>query len=432
MSKKIVDSQLKLYKRENGEVQRVHAVKLDAWEDLEFFRPTTTPNALKHLADIYRDFFISAAPIIFGKFTIFHIPEDIKIPFELRDGEDPHLAAKRYLKKYYGSSNAKAFMEELRTRGYFYEVSGKNPFMHRFMAFKNIGFLSESEKDARFKVNSSFFTLDILDEDSPLDLYGTPVGLMVKDGKILSPPLCGREALIVYKDGRCEVKTVTLKDVKINIEGTIYERPDYRNAPAKPRGTYDRRFNICVVGNKIVSIENRRCRIPCSGFVINTSEEHGLGETVSYSGMEDVLFAIQCGNSCIIDGVPITEFKSRYFNWKVPGSVPEVPGRYPLDYEKARAPRIAIGCTKENVPVVFWAEGASKYKHIKGEDSCGASLLEMAEIAKDLGLVNAVNLDGGGSAQIMLDGERKLLISDRNFKDNSESERPVPIGLLIR
>lgn len=427
-----MDSQLKLYKREEDEIQKVFAVTLDSWGDLEFFRPTTTPNALKHLADIYRDFFISAAPFLFGKFTIFHIPEDIKLPFGLKDGEDLHLAAKKYLKKHYGEKEAKAFIEELKSRGYFYEVKGKNPFMHRFMAFKNIGFLSEAEKDARFKVNSSFFTFDILDEDSPVDLYGTPIGLMVKDGKILSPPLFGREALIVYKDGRCEVKPVTLNDIKINIEGTIYERPEHRSAPIKPKGAFGRRFNVCIVENKIVSIEDGRCKIPCSGFVINTAEKHSLGETVICSGMEDVLFAIQCGNSCIVNGKPTTEFRSGYFNWKKPGSVPTVPGRYPLDYEKARAPRIAIGNTKDNIPVIFWAEGASKHKHIKGEDSCGASLLEMSEIAQDLGLVNAINLDGGGSAQIMLDGERKLLISDRNFKDNSESERPIPIGLMVK
>ncbi|MCQ2551899.1 MAG: hypothetical protein MJ148_00920, partial [Clostridia bacterium] len=81
-----MDSQLKLYKREEDEIQKVFAVTLDSWGDLEFFRPTTTPNALKHLADIYRDFFISAAPFLFGKFSIFHVPEDIRLPFKLEDG----------------------------------------------------------------------------------------------------------------------------------------------------------------------------------------------------------------------------------------------------------------------------------------------------------------------------------------------------------
>ena len=47
------------------------------------------------------------------------------------------------------------------------------------------------------------------------------------------------------------------------------------------------------------------------------------------------------------------------------------------------------------------------------------------------GMVNAVNLDGGGSAQILLHGKRYLELSDRK-EDGSEQERPVPLGLTVR
>ena len=56
----------------------------------------------------------------------------------------------------------------------------------------------------------------------------------------------------------------------------------------------------------------------------------------------------------------------------------------------------------------------------------------MAEICADVGMVHAVNLDGGGSAQILLNNRRSLEISDRNREDHSEAERPVPLGLIIR
>ena len=55
----------------------------------------------------------------------------------------------------------------------------------------------------------------------------------------------------------------------------------------------------------------------------------------------------------------------------------------------------------------------------------------MADIAEDLGMVNAVNLDGGGSAQILINNQRYLRISDRNKKDNSDAERLVPLGLIV-
>ena len=82
--------------------------------------------------------------------------------------------------------------------------------------------------------------------------------------------------------------------------------------------------------------------------------------------------------------------------------------------------------------MLFWAEGAGKIKYIPGEDSTGASLKEMAEIAEDLGMFQAVNLDGGGSAQILLKNKRGLRISDRKKEDNSDAERLVPMGLIVR
>ena len=56
----------------------------------------------------------------------------------------------------------------------------------------------------------------------------------------------------------------------------------------------------------------------------------------------------------------------------------------------------------------------------------------MADIAVELGLRNAINLDGGGSAQILVDNVRTLRISDRNKEDNSDAERLVPLGLVVK
>ena len=81
--------------------------------------------------------------------------------------------------------------------------------------------------------------------------------------------------------------------------------------------------------------------------------------------------------------------------------------------------------------MILWAEGAAKLGHTAGVDSCGASLADMARICAELGMVNGVNLDGGGSAQILVNNKRSLMISDRNT-DFTESERPVPMGLIIR
>ena len=82
--------------------------------------------------------------------------------------------------------------------------------------------------------------------------------------------------------------------------------------------------------------------------------------------------------------------------------------------------------------MLLWAEGAAKFGYVPGTGSCGASLTEMAAICADVGMVNAVNLDGGGSAQILLGNQRTLEISDRHAEDHSEAERPVPLALMVR
>ena len=125
-------------------------------------------------------------------------------------------------------------------------------------------------------------------------------------------------------------------------------------------------------------------------------------------------------------------FRSRFYNIKGLEPVAFPPSLYPLDFEKARAARIALGADEEGKPVILWAEGKGKLRYTPGQDSCGASLLEMAHICADAGMVNAVNLDGGGSAQILLKNKRSLLISDRNKEDNTEAERPVPLALIVR
>ena len=55
----------------------------------------------------------------------------------------------------------------------------------------------------------------------------------------------------------------------------------------------------------------------------------------------------------------------------------------------------------------------------------------MEEYCEAAGFANAVNLDGGGSAQILLGGRRSLEVSDR-AEDGAELERAVPLGLICR
>ena len=63
--------------------------------------------------------------------------------------------------------------------------------------------------------------------------------------------------------------------------------------------------------------------------------------------------------------------------------------------------------------MILWAEGSAKLGHTPGVDSCGASLREMAQICADVGMVNAINLDGGGSSTFIVKKEEELTMLNR-------------------
>ncbi|MCR5138078.1 MAG: hypothetical protein K6C12_13510, partial [Oscillospiraceae bacterium] len=147
-----MNSILKEYRYPNGELQKVQAVRLDSWEQLDFVRPPITREALEHIASIYRDFFMAVAPAVFGMMYVFHIPEDMELPFEMGEMGDRHAAAKRFLKKKGRTREGKAFLDRLEKAGWLYVVKGKNPFYRMYMPYDGCGFLSGT--GARVKVNA--------------------------------------------------------------------------------------------------------------------------------------------------------------------------------------------------------------------------------------------------------------------------------------
>ena len=87
------------------------------------------------------------------------------------------------------------------------------------------------------------------------------------------------------------------------------------------------------------------------------------------------------------------------------------------DIAYGRAPRTGVGVKADGTVLLMVVDGRSQY-------SAGMSLKEFATYLKRFGAVSAVNLDGGGSSEMVLDGRIMNRPSDG-------SERPVSIGLGI-
>lgn len=446
-----MDAEIKTFTYENGDVQRVQLVRPDSFDALEFLRPTPSEQAFPRLVALYRDFIVAKAPAVFGKLVLFRVPKDfpeaLLPPRETKYGTlfTPQARVKAaFLADVRWRGDAPAFKraqteqlwKELEARGCLEVVCGKRRKMIFLPVGNTLGMLSETEPEAAMKVNASFFVMDCFDCGTIYDTIGTPLGLCVKKGVVLSPPLFDREVFSV-RGGSTAVESVPLSCLKAQIYGQIYEdgqegvkfytRPEKANTRS---GGYD----IVIVGRRVVALKRGgRTRVPCSGFVIHTEKEPRLlnGSAVIYRGAENMDFAIQVGNSAIRGGVPTEKFISRFYNIRKLWTTAYPPSLYPLDYEKARAPRIVLGADAEDKPMIVWFEGAGKFGYVPGRDSCGASLSEVAAICEALGMKNGINLDGGGSAQILMKNERALRVSDRDPKDFSECERAVPMGLIV-
>lgn len=83
-------------------------------------------------------------------------------------------------------------------------------------------------------------------------------------------------------------------------------------------------------------------------------------------------------------------------------------------------PRTAMGYTKDNRLIILVIEGRNPGR------AEGATLTQEAQIFKDLGCLEALNLDGGGSSCMLVNGKETIKVSD------ASGQRPVPAVFLIR
>jgi len=438
-----MESCIKTFSYPDGTIQRAQLVRPDSWADLDFLEPAFSEESIGCFSHIYRKFLVPGCPWFFGRMVMFWLPEDMEP--DCGEYGDPLTAAAAVLtrgvrldrneKPRFRTEEAKALWQKLEARKALTVVSGKLPVTTIIPISRRTGYLSRTEEGAAMKVNASFFIMDRFDCATVYDQVGTPLGLCVKDGVVKNPPLYGREALLVKEDGSVTVRPLELSQLRIRIGDTVYtpgENADIYTRPHRAKAPGGKQ--LVIVGCHVAAVVNGHAAIPASGFVLRPKGECVAkpGDEVRYEGMENVTFGIQVGNSIMVEGEKTLSFRSKFYNLRGLEPVAYPPSLYPLDFENARAARIALGADREGKPMILWAEGAGKIGYVAGRDSRGASLSDMAEICAEMGMVNAVNLDGGGSAQILLNNKRSLLISDRNSPDASEAERPVPLGLIVR
>ncbi len=231
---------------------------------------------------------------------------------------------------------------------------------------------------------------------------GVPLGTLMIDGKLYTGPIYDRVALGIFEDGY-DVGRVQL-DAKITGNGhTIkidninqprmlssyilaYTRDWGSYAPASPQ--YG--VQLQIVGNKIVKASANPLFIPENGMVL-VGPKDKLGKLFGAENVEIEMSTNPKWENVkhIISGGPYLVKNGEVF---VDTSAQR------LNSIGGRNPRTAIGYTRDNDLILITVDG-------REGSSVGMTLGELAYFMKSLGCINAINLDGGGSTVMYVNGQ---------------------------
>ena len=432
-------------KRSNGELQRYQNVEEFSWADLYPQAPPFDLRAIGEIARLYQVTIIPKNPKQFGWYVFFRLAEERSFSIPMTQGGITFFDRNLAFAAYANAQTEKGLVtvdddlvvtdplleeivNDLKAAGRLSIAKGEQKTV-RFIPISNdLGFASTVEGEV--VVNSHFFLMDTSDLDSPFCGLGCPYGLSVHQGVVELPPLNQRPAFFVDTKDRSWIAPAELSELTVEVDGVVLAGERYTRTFGRLSPPSDH-TELAIVGRRVVGMKSGgNTPIPMAGFVISCHEEVTITEgVVTYRGYEDIVFAIQVGPSMMKEGRIVDSFCCPFYDSNChETSFP--PTVYPLDFNAGRAARIALGTQKDGKPILLWAEGASKMRYIPGSGSSGVSLLELARFCEEEGYTDIVNLDGGGSAQMLIDGVRHLKISDR-YESDEQAERPVPRVLVI-
>ena len=231
---------------------------------------------------------------------------------------------------------------------------------------------------------------------------GVPLGTLMINKKVYTGPIYDRVAMGIFDNG-FEMPRVQLKaNVVTNTGGlkidninqprmlstnTIVYTPDWGEySPPSPK--YGKQ--LIISGGKLVKTSYGRSQIPKDGFVI-VGPQKSLDTIANARKFKlDIKINPEWKDvNHIISGGPYLVKNGDIYVDMTAQKLASIGGRNP---------RTAIGYTKDNSLIMLTADG-------REGASIGLTLVELANLMKELGCVNAMNLDGGGSTVMYVKGK---------------------------
>ncbi|MGL6131674.1 MAG: phosphodiester glycosidase family protein, partial [Fusobacteriaceae bacterium] len=173
-------------------------------------------------------------------------------------------------------------------------------------------------------------------------------------------------------------------------------------------------------------IKNGLLKIPEDSFVIKANgdyanvflEKFRLGDSIevdykvtsekSEIKLEKGIYMVNGGPTLVFDGIILNDYSKEGWNKSTKHSEIDFDKRdimrkdrngFYYNWVIKRHARTAVGITKKNKFIAVVVYGGENHEFV------GASIDEMAKIMKSLGVEKALNLDGGGSSEMIIEGE---------------------------
>ncbi|MEA3316860.1 MAG: phosphodiester glycosidase family protein, partial [Bacteroidota bacterium] len=277
----------------------------------------------------------------------------------------------------------------------------------------------------------------------PESYIGSPLGLLVSSGKVLSAPLYNKPAIVVYESGDVDILRVNCsKGINVSRGTLAIHLPQDQYNMANP-GDKIAYYNLLSPSDKIKG--NGRVIVKLAGNVIKeiikTKKQEDVkltpvGLTISFPadkfpkefdeigkelnleiiGLENIKQAVEAGPLLINNSNYCLDMKIE--GWKTLNSIKTQAAR--LDYIDMRGPKIAVGIDKENNLTVVTINGRIR-------ESVGATHVDMAKILEKYNIVKAMGFDPGGSSTLVVNN-KTINISPYNekYEENVYSLPPQP------
>lgn len=242
---------------------------------------------------------------------------------------------------------------------------------------------------------------------------GDILGVTQMNGQTVGTTYYTRSAFGLRKDGTPVFGKisydgmVTMGGVSVSVAGVDCERGAdslviYNRAYGASTGTNEYGREYIVRGGRVTDIRQNDSPIPADGVVLSV---HGtvadelagvqVGDPVSIEenlggGWQGMDFIIGCGPRLVANG-------------RVNVTVDEED--FPADIRIGRAPRSAVGITKDGRYLLAVVDGRQSH-------SVGLTLTDWARLLVKFGAQDALNLDGGGSSDLVVNGEVQNSPSD--------------------